>query len=381
MEENFGEQVIPGTYVRVQSEGLITAPSLSTGLVGIVGTAQKAAAPGDGSVVPEVVKVVQILSSMDDARRLYAASDAIGTAKYNLMRSLDLLFRNGASVVYAYALDTGATVAEFTAGATALVNRGINILIAPELSTSDAKSVLGVAETAESEGKDVLTLIGCDTSDPALITALDATGKNFTYIKQDKRVVMCAPGVKAYEPDATSPNKGAVKLVALPGSYTAAAVAGLVASLAPQGSPTNKALPAVTDLARHYTYGEKTTLLKAGILALENNGGIRVIRGLTTDPGAFKQVTTRRIVDYAKAGIRGVSNPFVGKLNNERVRKALQGAVDNFLTTMVVDEALTAYSLEVKASRADEISGRCVVNVALQPTFSIDFIRVTLALS
>ena len=30
---------------------------------------------------------------------------------------------------------------------------------------------------------------------------------------------------------------------------------------------------------------------------------------------------------------------------------------------------------------ADEIAGRCIVNVAMQPTFSIDYIRVTLALS
>lgn len=63
------------------------------------------------------------------------------------------------------------------------------------------------------------------------------------------------------------------------------------------------------------------------------------------------------------------------------MRTALHGALDSFLTTMVVDEALTGYQLEVKATRADEIAGRCIVNVAMQPTFSIDYIRVTLALS
>jgi len=106
-----------------------------------------------------------------------------------------------------------------------------------------------------------------------------------------------------------------------------------------------------------------------------------VVRGITTEGEAFAQITTRRIVDFAKAGIRQVANPFVGRLNNERVRTALHGALDSFLTTMVVDEALTGYQLEVKATRADEIAGRCIVNVAMQPTFSIDYIRVTLALS
>ena len=117
------------------------------------------------------------------------------------------------------------------------------------------------------------------------------------------------------------------------------------------------------------------------MLPLEDRQGIRVVRGITSEGAAFAQITTRRIVDYAKAGIRQVSGAFIGKLNNERVRKALQGALDGFLTTMVIDEALTGYTLEVKATRADEISGRCVVNVAMQPTFSIDYIRVTLALS
>jgi len=91
-------------------------------------------------------------------------------------------------------------------------------------------------------------------------------------------------------------------------------------------------------------------------------------------------VTTRRIVDYAKAGIRKAGNPFIGRLNNQRVRGALQGAIDGFLTTMVQNEALIAYRLEVTASRQDEINGRVLVNAYIQPVFSIDYIAVTLVL-
>ena len=157
--------------------------------------------------------------------------------------------------------------------------------------------------------------------------------------------------------------------------------AGLIASLAPQASPTNKVLAGVTQLVTRYSYGQLKSLLQANVCPLEDRQGIRVVRGITTEGEAFSQITTRRIVDFAKAGIRQVANPFVGRLNNERVRTALHGALDSFLTTMVVDEALTGYQLEVKATRADEIAGRCIVNVAMQPTFSIDYIRVTLALS
>jgi hypothetical protein len=168
--------------------------------------------------------------------------------------------------------------------------------------------------------------------------------------------------------------------VTLPATYAAAAVAGLVSSLVPQSSPTNKVLPGVVRLARRFSYGEMQQLVNGRVLVLEERQGVRVVRGLTTDDGAFRQVTTRRITDFAKAGIRQASNPFIGRLNNQRVRAALRGAIDGFLTTMVQDEALISYSLDVTASRQDEINGRALVNAVLRPTFSIDFVAVTLVL-
>ncbi|HEX8201365.1 MAG TPA: phage tail sheath C-terminal domain-containing protein, partial [Isosphaeraceae bacterium] len=171
--------------------------------------------------------------------------------------------------------------------------------------------------------------------------------------------------------------------VTLPGPYTAAAVAGLLSTLTPEASPTNKVLPGATELAQRFSYTEEKDLVKGGVLVLERRQGIRVVRGVTTEMatnGPFRQVTTRRIVDFAKAGIRQASNPFIGRLNNQRVRKALQGAIDGFLTTMVVDEQLISYTLAVTATRQDEINNRAIVNVVLRPTFSIDFIAVTLVL-
>ena len=58
-----------------------------------------------------------------------------------------------------------------------------------------------------------------------------------------------------------------------------------------------------------------------------------------------------------------------------------EGALDVWATPMIMKKGRPGYQLEVKATRADEIAGRCIVNVAMQPTFSIDYIRVTLALS
>lgn len=360
MEENFAEQIVPGTFIRVQAEGLIAPKGVSFGNVGIVGTA---AAAED---VTDAIGQTHILGSMEDAAKLYAASDALSAGTLNLMRGLALLFANGARTVYAHALAAGADQTAFANGTAELLKDTINILVAPELATATALQVLPAAvNAAEGDGKDMITVIGSDAS--TVTAVVDQVAAN-------KRVVLVSPGVRAYDPAAGA-------MVTLPGNYTAAAVAGLVASLAPQASPTNKVLAGVTQLATRYSYGQLKALLQGNVCALEDRQGIRVVRGITTEGEAFAQITTRRIVDYAKAGIRQVTNPFVGRLNNERVRTALHGALDSFLTTMVVDEALTGYQLEVKATRADEVAGRCIVNVAMQPTFSIDYIRVTLALS
>ena len=88
----------------------------------------------------------------------------------------------------------------------------------------------------------------------------------------------------------------------------------------------------------------------------------------------------RRIVDYAKAGVRIGANPYIGRLNNARVRAALKATLDGFLSQMVLDEMLIGYELDVTATRAQEIDGVAAVTMTLRPTFSIDFIRVTMNL-
>jgi hypothetical protein len=74
------------------------------------------------------------------------------------------------------------------------------------------------------------------------------------------------------------------------------------------------------------------------------------------------------------------SDPYIGRLNNSRVRGALKATLDGFLSQMVLDEMLVSYELEVSATRSQEINGIAQVTMTLMPTFSIDFIRVTMNL-
>jgi Phage tail sheath protein subtilisin-like domain/Phage tail sheath C-terminal domain len=346
--------ILPGTYIRVRSEGLIGVAGISTGNIGVVGTA----AQGLG--------VTRNLSSAAEAGAAFGPSDAVTTRTLNLTRIVGELFRSGARTVYARAVAAAAPPADYTTAFNEVVKEDVQILVAPELSTASALSVLGpLLETGENNSQDLIAVVGADGGGAAAVAAQTIT---------NDRVVLCAPGYFVANP--ADPDVD----VALPGNFTAAPVAGLISTLSPQSSPTNKTLPALGRLSERFSYGERTSLVQNRIFVLEQRNGVRVVRGLTTDDGGFRQLTTRRIVDFAKAGIRQVGNAFLGRLNNERVRAALKGAIDGFLTGMLVDEQLTGYQLEVTATRQDEIEGRAIVNVLLQPTFSIDFVAVTLVL-
>ena len=117
------EQIIPGTYISVRAEGLISAGRIAAGIVGIVGTASA------GPVGKPVT-----LAGFSNGREIFGAPDDFqrpedGSHPLTLVRALEHLYGNGASSVVAvrvagstktnasFALQDGAghTVAQFTA--------------------------------------------------------------------------------------------------------------------------------------------------------------------------------------------------------------------------------------------------------------------------
>lgn len=190
-----------------------------------------------------------------------------------------------------------------------------------------------------------------------------------THTLASDRVVLVAPGLQEAD--------GGV----LPCAFAAAAVTGLLSSLPPHTSLTNKPVT-IPGLEITFNRGELEQLIKANVLAIGNREGLRVIKGITTqgEGAPFSSIPIRRIVDYAKYGVRSAANSYLGRLNNSRVRGALKATLDGFLTRMVDDEMLTGYELEVTATRAQEIAGEVTVAMTVQPTFSIDYIRVVMVL-
>jgi hypothetical protein len=218
-------------------------------------------------------------------------------------------------------------------------------------------------EQTQDEGRERIAILGAPSSDPANLAA---------NIPSDGRIVFVAPGLRVTDTDGQTR--------ALPPAYTAALVAGRLSTIAPQVSLTNKTLP-VEDLDDDkFTSTAYQTLLQKNVLLVRRKFGFQIVKGITTDSGAFKQISVRRIVDFAKAGVRAGADAYIGRLNNVRVRAALKATLDGFLSQMVLDEMLVGYTLDVSATREQEVNGICTVTMTLLPTFSIDYIRVTINL-
>ena len=94
MSETISEMILPGTYIEVRSEGLIGVGGISTGNIGIVGTASKGP-----------VGQVTILGSYAEALDIFGAYDrwsaAVDATPLSLVRGLEQLFRGGGSTARA----------------------------------------------------------------------------------------------------------------------------------------------------------------------------------------------------------------------------------------------------------------------------------------
>ncbi|MFH0344618.1 MAG: phage tail sheath subtilisin-like domain-containing protein [Chromatiales bacterium] len=263
--------------------------------------------------------------------------------------------------------NNGAAGADYKEGLEKLLNEDAHIMVAAGQDDSFGDELDSHCQVASSDAirRDRIAVVGSRLG----ATLEDLRGHNLA----SDRLIFVAPGIKTT--DAVSKEE-----VTLPGAYAAGAVAGLLASFSAHISLTNKTVQ-VGGLEQRYTSAELTQLVLNRVLALEARQGFRIVKGITTSTNtAWHQITTRRIVDFAKFGVRSASNPYIGLLNNERVRAALRATINSFLTEMVDDEKLISYELEVTATRDEEIKGIARVTMVLRATFSIDFIKVTMFL-
>ncbi len=264
----------------------------------------------------------------------------------------------------------GAAITDYQAGLDALLYQNVHIIVAAGQDESFGNRLDTHCQVASTDvvKHDRIAVVGS-----ALFSNAVTLDTILGHQLDSDRVIFVTPGIKTTDAVSRTPVK-------LPGTYTAAAIAGLLARYPAHISLTNKVL-SVDDLEQLFTDVELSQLLQARVMPVEVHLGIHIVRGITTSTNtAWKQITTRRIVDYAKFGVRSAAQPYIGLLNNERVRGALRTTINSFLAGMVNDEMLISYDLNVTATRQQEIQGIVAVTMVLRPVFSIDFIVVTMFL-
>jgi len=331
------------------------------------------------------VKVTLRLGTVDEVYTVVSGKDLIadiaeqsvwvdGTAETKAGELPDLSSPAGAFASFKDGAN-GEAGADYKGGLEKLENKDAHIIVAAGQDDGFGNELDKHCQKASSDliKRDRIAVVGSHLQDPK------KPDEFFDYLTghslASDRVIFVAPGIAANDTAATPPEK-----VTLPGAYAAAAVAGLLSSFSAHISLTNKTLP-VDALERRFTSAELTQLVQSRVLALEQRLGFRIVKGITTSTNtAFAQITTRRIVDFAKFGVRSAATPYIGLLNNERVRGALRATINSFLAEMVDDEMLVSYELTVTATRQEEIKGIARVTLVLRPTFSIDFIKVTMNL-
>lgn len=251
-------------------------------------------------------------------------------------------------------------------GLAVLEDEPVNILLVGGFDVKTGGDKVGAhLERTENIGKERIAILGASAATSTTVET-DATSIS------DDRIVLVAPGMTVDDPVSK-------KEITYPPSYLAAIVGGKLSTLAPHISLTNKDIP-IKDLSERYNETIAKKLLNKGVLLVRTKFGKQIVRGITSQDGPFKQISIRRVVDYAKAGVRKGADPYIGRLNNARVRAALKATLDGFLSQMLMDEMLVGYQLDVTATRSQEINGIAAVTMTLKPTFSIDYIRVTMNL-
>jgi len=168
----------------------------------------------------------------------------------------------------------------------------------------------------------------------------------------------------------------------------AAAYAGLMTSLAPQSSTTNKQIGGVVQLKllsakqandltgiRHVTMYSRSSGLT---VASGVTGAHNVTQYVRSD---YVRLTTVRIVHATVDLIRSVANKYVGEPNNAPQMNALDAEIDQVLLSMKGSGALNGYSFSINSTPDQRVLGILDINLTLVPAFEITTINLVVSLS
>lgn len=164
----------------------------------------------------------------------------------------------------------------------------------------------------------------------------------------------------------------------------AAAYAGLIATLPPHSSTTNKILSGTRGLKYKFYPAQLDSLTRKRFVTLRQRAaGVAVTDGITAarELSDFSRLSTMRIANAVIDGIKQVTEPFIGEALDSSRQQAIETAIESILADLKSAGALEAYRFGVYfASSADRIRGILTVEVAIVPAFEVRRIRLKITL-
>lgn len=174
-------------------------------------------------------------------------------------------------------------------------------------------------------------------------------------------------------------------LVSPPGA--AGAVAGAVARLDPQDSPTFKPTPLFDVAPARYRESELNVLIgpTTNVVVVQDRPGhgVIVLKGIDT---TGDQISVTRVADQAIRETKAICENFIGVLNSDGARGALRGQIVATFTRMERAGALVkstdgkdpAFLVDVYSTQQDFGQGIVRVDIAVRPVRAIDYVYATI---
>lgn len=165
------------------------------------------------------------------------------------------------------------------------------------------------------------------------------------------------------------------------------AVAGSIARLNPETSPTFKPVPLFGRAPASYRESELNRLLgpthNVAVVQQRTGRGVILLRGLDT---TGDQISVTRVADNCIREVKAISENFIGHLNTADARAALKQQITATFTRMERAGALVpstdgtdpAFLVDVYSTQQDFAQGIVRIDIAVRPVRAIDFIYATI---
>lgn len=163
-----------------------------------------------------------------------------------------------------------------------------------------------------------------------------------------------------------------------------AAYAGMISSLEPHYSPTNKSLKNAQRMRFNLSNSQLEALAEMRFVSMRKKSDRNpvITEAVTAAAGGsdFVKLTTARITFAAMAVVRKVCDPFIGQPNSQGKRNAMESSIVRGLQSLVDIGALRKFDFNISSSPKQQVQGIVEIELILVPVFELKTVRTKVRL-